>query len=243
MRTELPARAAALPTGSRPSTLGQHLHRAIEDAIVSGALAAGSRIHADDLADHFGVSRIPLREALRALDARGWVVIRPRIGVYVASRSLQTFEQLGEVLLPLERKAGCDAARHRSETDLTHLQQAIDDAAAGAIERCTRFHRSVAAAADNRVLDHLLDGLWKRIAWYGAGREPATTCCQDEHASLLAAIEGRDASRAAELAAAHVRSTLYAVRQQADHWASAAASSDAHTSPRMTAVGRRSDGR
>src|SRR5436190_14589600 len=86
----------ALPLLSGASTLPSMLFDNLEEAIITGALEPGGRIHADDLAAHYGVSRIPVREALRSLHEAGWVDIKPRYGVRVRERTEQELTELFE---------------------------------------------------------------------------------------------------------------------------------------------------
>lgn len=206
-------------TGSE--TLGEQLRHAIEEAILNGMLAAGERIHPDELAAHFGVSRIPVREALRALDASGWVEIRPRHGVYVRQRHEDELEELFEVRAPLEAQACRLAALRRTDEDvqsLSSLAQSASEAADDPLEYATlnsQFHAAIVAAAGNEVLAATLRGLRLRVQWYFAAAPPKRTQASiDEHLDIVDAIRIQDGQRAAELGEKHVMDTLGVLREQ-----------------------------
>ena len=212
---------AGLPALSGAQTLGEQLRSAIEAAILDGTLEAGARIHPDELASHFGVSRIPVREALHALDASGWVEIRPRHGVYVRQRQRRELEQLFEVRAPLEAQA-CRLAAARADRDqveqLGELARAASEATGSPQQFATantRFHNAVVAAADNEVLATTLQGLRLRVQWYYAAAPPKQTRHSiEEHLQIVDAIAAGDGDRAAALGSHHVMATLDVLREQ-----------------------------
>jgi DNA-binding GntR family transcriptional regulator len=202
-------------------TLGQQVSVALEQQIVSGALAPGQRLNADELAQSFGVSRIPVREALRALSAAGWIEIRPRHGAFVRPRSLQELDDLFHVRSMLEAEAARLAAKEHAGESLADIKLAHDDLAqairrsdsVAAAEANSRFHRAVADASGNLVLADLTDQLAKRIRWYFATvAQSRATHSAEEHSEILAAITGGDGRTAARLAREHVTRTSGLVR-------------------------------
>jgi DNA-binding GntR family transcriptional regulator len=211
-------------TPSQPAvsnTLGQQVSEALELQILSGALAPGQRLNADDLAESFGVSRIPVREALRSLNAAGWIEIRPRHGAFVRERSLQELDDLFHIRGILEAEAASLAAAHRTEEHLVAMAAAHDDLVAGnksgdpvaAAEANSRFHRAVAEASGNTVLADVNEQLAKRIRWYFATvAEARAAHSAEEHAELLRAIRDEDAATASQLAREHVLRTSALVR-------------------------------
>jgi DNA-binding GntR family transcriptional regulator len=204
------------------NTLGQQVSEALELQILSGTLPPGQRLNADELAEAFGVSRIPVREALRSLNAAGWIEIRPRHGAFVRERSLQELDDLFHVRGMLEAEAARLAAKHRSEEHLVAMAAAHDDLVAGnrsgdpvaAAEANSRFHRAVAEASGNAVLADLNEQLAKRIRWYFATVAKARARhSAEEHAELLRAIRNGDARTASRLAREHVMRTSSLVRE------------------------------
>src|SRR5215212_1841751 len=75
-------------------TLAAHVHARIRDAILTGALKAGARIDQNQIADALSVSLAPVREALKGLEAEGFVTILPRRGAFVAKTSITDLDEL-----------------------------------------------------------------------------------------------------------------------------------------------------
>ena len=209
----MPAKAAL------HSTLPREIDMRIEEAIIEGRLLPGQRLIVEDLAEEFGVSRIPVREALRGLDAAGWVDIRARHGVYVRQWSREDVEDLFEVRIVLESQAARLAAARRTPKQLKQLHSNVERYAA-AVERTARqipelnrqFHMLIATCAGNRTLVELLDHLEKRVKWYYSSvtvvRSPESV---DEHRELLRAIEAGEGALAAKAMTAHVDRTRVAI--------------------------------
>ncbi|MFM7717950.1 MAG: GntR family transcriptional regulator [Actinomycetota bacterium] len=202
-------------------TLGGQISEAIERDILRGILRPGQRLNADDIAQAFGVSRIPVREALRSLDAAGWVEIRPRHGAFVRERSPKELEDLFHVRSMLETDAAALAAARRdpagiAEMDAARLEmQAASDAgdADAAGEANTRFHRAMALASGNEVLAALAEQLAKRIRWYFATvASTRSSHSAREHAAMVDAIRSGDGATAASLVREHVARTAELVQ-------------------------------
>lgn len=203
-----------LPNLEGVETLGQQIETALEQAILDGELAPGTRLNAEHLAEEFGTSRIPVREALRALSAGGWVEIRPRHAVYVSARRPEELQQLYEVRISLEAQSCRLAARrHTGEQaekllEVAHEGLRIDDPAAFTKVN-SQFHGLIAQAAHNEVLDQILSRLRKRVQWYFAEAAPIRSRhSREEHLAIVQAIVTRDEDQAAALGEKHVGNTL-----------------------------------
>ncbi len=197
------------------ATLAALLVDTIEEAILDGKLLAGERLNADVFAEHYGISRVPVREALRALEAHGWVVTRPRQGYFVRPKSEEEMQDLFETRLVLEPAAAALAAERRSAAQMQDLreivarsQRAIRARNGAALARANQdFHRLVALATGNSVLMSMLEPLGKRVRFYTVTADSRRGTSVEEHAALVEAIGLRDASRATELAREHVMNT------------------------------------
>ena len=99
---------------SAPNTVREGLRR----AILAGEFAPGSQLRQDELAQRFGTSRIPVREALRQLEAEGLVSILPNRGATVSSLSLDEVLELMEIRIALECRALRMAIPNMVDTDL-----------------------------------------------------------------------------------------------------------------------------
>jgi DNA-binding GntR family transcriptional regulator len=155
------------------TTLSAEIDERLEEAIINGHFRPGQRLIAEELADDFGVSRIPVRESLRALNAAGWVEIRPRHGVYVRRWSRIELTELFEVRKLLEGESARLAAGRRNASHLEQLKvnrsQYEDAISSDGVEvpKLNRdFHQLIAQAAGNQVLTDHLDKIGRRVQWY-----------------------------------------------------------------------------
>ncbi|GAA2811903.1 GntR family transcriptional regulator [Crossiella cryophila] len=214
------AKVTELPGLSAPTPLGNQLYRLLEEAILDGTLAPGQRLDPEELAAHFGVSRIPIRETLRALDAAGWIELRPRDGAFVRTWSTQEVVDLFEARTVLEGEISAKAALRRTEPQLARLtelvelgREALDCEEPERLPTINEhFHAAIAACAHNEVLAGIRAGLAKRVRFYFAAVAPARGADSiAEHQALVTAIRNRDAGLAAELARQHVRRTRAAL--------------------------------
>jgi len=194
----------------------------LEEAIITGALVPGSRIHADELAAHYGTSRIPVREALRSLHEAGWVEIKPRLGVRVRDRSEQELTELFEFRALVEARVARWAAERRTAVELTALATAIEEAdglpARPDLMRLSRanasFYQALRAAAHNSVLATSATALEKRARFYFSTVEHQLgRAWIDVHKQIFRAVEDRDGPRASELSRHHIEETGTAVRR------------------------------
>lgn len=196
--------------------LPEGLQQVLEQAIVTGVLEPGSKINVGRIANQLGVSAIPVREALRALAARGWVRLKPRFGAYVCERSWPEAADLHEARQVLESEIAALAASRRSNQSLLLLSQLVEEGHV-AVQRDdpalfaqvnASFHNALAAAADNRVLAELHGQLTLRIQFYFASAVSERFVeSAREHERIFAAVEAGDGVNAASLARAHAAAT------------------------------------
>lgn len=211
----------SLPLLSGSSTLPSMLFDNLEEAIITGALEPGGRIHADDLAAHYGVSRIPVREALRSLHEAGWVDIRPRYGVRVRERTERELTELFEFRALVEGQVARWAGERRSPAELNNLglavkagekaQRAANHEALSASNHA--FYLALSVAAHNSVLDSIAAGLRKRARFYFSTVEDQLGRDWVEvHKTIFQAVADRDLDLASRTAQAHIVHTGAAVR-------------------------------
>jgi DNA-binding GntR family transcriptional regulator len=193
---------------------------AIRDRIDDGRLARGSRLHQEDLAAELGVSRTPVREALRRLAAEGRLEMLTNRGARVADIDLGSMPEPYEARLVLEPGAAALAARRGLTTgQLRRLRAAIaaQRSAAGDIQRSFAanrdFHLGLVEASGNQLLTQFAEHLW--VARIGAAiyEQQAETAERmlldaDEHEAILEAVERGDARKAESLARRHVADAL-----------------------------------
>ncbi len=201
-----------LPLGAAHLPLGEMVRQALQREITSGALRAGDRLVEEELAKRYGVSRSPIREAIRALASEGLVEVNARRGAMVAGVSPDEAREFVEVRALLEGYNARLAARYRRPDVLSRAEAILREGSAGQgsperlLELNARFHDTLAEAGGNRTLREMMDGLRKRTASiFTAEGEEASRATWREHASILEAVLSGDETRAAELAEAHVR--------------------------------------
>jgi DNA-binding GntR family transcriptional regulator len=148
-----------------------HIAAALRKALLSGELAPGSQLIEARLAEQFGVSRGPLREAIRGLINEGLLVNRPYAGTYVAGADVDSIEQMYSVRDALERHAftllwPIRDKRFREEIQMRHrlLLDAVDRADTLAqIEAEMNFHRCAYEFTGNAILLEMWDQLSTRL--------------------------------------------------------------------------------
>ncbi|MFF7341312.1 GntR family transcriptional regulator [Streptomyces sp. NPDC008163] len=183
---------------------------AIRDDIVSGVFERGSRLTEEVLARRYGVSRVPVREALRTLESEGFVVTRRHAGACVAEPSEQEAADLLEVRMLLEPLSAARAAQRRTDAHLKVLRGLVrlgqERARRGEGEDLRSlagwFHETMAQASGSPGLIALLTQLRHKIAWMYAVEQPARPAeAWAEHGALVDAVARGDAERARALAA------------------------------------------
>jgi len=196
--------AMSLPRG--PESRFEGVVDALREAILTGEYRPGERLVQDELAESLGISRIPLREALRRLEGEGLVIISPNRGAIVRPLAPKDVVDLYDVRVALESLAVRRAAEHyadlREPTDRMR-DEARAATAAGSLARLFHldrdFHAGVAAASHNPHLMATLGGQWSQImrvmhAYLKMATYPPAVW--DEHAALVEAIAHGDADAA-----------------------------------------------
>lgn len=143
--------------------------KALRAEIIAGSLARGTRLKEDAIAERFGVSRVPVREALRQLETEGFVVAEKFKGVSVADSSTEAVIELMQIRRGLEVLAAELAAGRRGgeSADLLRAvisEQRSDQEVEAQTPRFT-FHRLVARASGNAHLETMIERLVHQTAW------------------------------------------------------------------------------
>ena len=197
----------------RSVSLTSALERRIERLIASGEAKPGSRLNENQLSARFGTSRGPLREALRSLEAKGFVESIRNRGVFVKKISIQEMNEIYDVRAVLFGLAGRLAAERMTPEHLEALQQLIaemDDAMSrrdvdAYYPLNLAFHRRILTAASNGLLMESYERLVARMHLFrvkGLVLGGGLAVSNKEHAEIVAALEAGD-PEAAE--AAHRR--------------------------------------
>jgi len=178
--------------------------------IVDGLYEPGDRLTEERLANEFGVSRNPVREAIRVLEAEGFLLAHARRGTVVASMSTKDVQDFFDVRLSLEVLAARLAAQRAGPAGAGALDRLLARARttrgmADLAALNTQFHALVCDLADNTLLTATMESLHGRLQWVYRRSVPARAANSwAEHAELMTAIRAGDADAAAEVARTHV---------------------------------------
>ena len=192
---------------------------AVQRSILRGEFEGGQRLAERELAEQLGVSKTPVREALKELGRRGLVVLAPYRGAQVRAVDREQAQNVYGVRLLLEPEAVRLATLGHNDETLAACHTALADAAAAAEHgeiadislANRRFHRSLYLPCPNDLLVELLDAIQGQVAMISvsAWRRDATWGDEaDEHAAILAAVEARDGEQASVLLHAHIERFL-----------------------------------
>lgn len=188
---------------------------AIREAIKNGALQPRERLMEIQLADELGVSRTPVREALRKLELEGFIVMVPRKGAYVSDLSMKDVADVFEIRAALEGLAGALAAERITEEELETMERLLVEKGEAInlndIDKLvavdTRFHEAMYQASRNERLTVIISNLREQIQRFRLTSLSVPGRKQDslkEHRGLLEAIQARDIQLARQLAQEHI---------------------------------------
>ncbi len=195
---------------------GRSAYERVLAQIRSGELRPGDRLIETDLAGRLRISRTPVREAIRQLEADGLVVHVPRVGATVRTLDYSEVMELYEMRTVLEATAARMAARAASDIEISELEEINADLAAAtgdprrAYELNRLFHETLAKAAKNRFLIESMGALQKALLILGtstlADRARAEEAVS-EHGAVLKALRARDGAAAEAGMRAHLEAS------------------------------------
>jgi len=197
------------------TALYQEVAERLRQRIFAHELAPGAWIDEQDLAEQYGISRTPLREALKVLAAEGLVTLKPRRGCYVTEISEEDLDDIFPLLAILEGRCAFDATRKAKAEDLARLEAIHGElersAAKGQIDRFfeanQEFHAAVQKLAGNRWVTQVIADLrkvMKLTRMHSLSLEGRVEQSLQEHVAILAAIKAKDAEAAEKAMHAHL---------------------------------------
>ena len=208
---------------AQAGSLHSRLVAGIRDIILRGEIAEGAKVPEAALCARFGVSRTPLREALKALATEGLVTLRPNRGAVVAPLDAAILAEVFEAKEALERFIGTAAANRTTANDLRALEELHADlrAAAAVPDRYSAlnaaFHDRLAAAAGNGQVQQIYAGLQAQVrrARHAVNHDPARIAASlAEHEGIMAALRIRAPLDLADRLARHNAATARAILAQ-----------------------------
>lgn len=210
---------SALDSALAPRALYQEVAERLRERIFNRELEPGSWIDEQKLTAELGISRTPLREALKVLAVEGLVTMKVRRGAYVTEMSTQDVQQVYHLLALLESDAAGDVARHASAEDLAQLRVLHDRLEREVHQRefffatNEAFHQQLMSIAGNRWRQQIVTDLRKVMklnrhhSLFKQGRPEESL---NEHRAVMYALERRDGALATRLMRAHFDNGLAA---------------------------------
>ena len=172
----------------------------LRTAILEGKLKSGQRLMEVQLAEQLGVSRTPIREAIRKLELEGLVIMLPRKGAYVADMSFKDLIDVLEIRASLEGLAASLASGRRRDEDIEGLEKLArefeESVKSGDIEEVLKkdveFHEYIFSLANNKKLYQIINSLWEQVhrfrVTYVSDYE-ASLSLVEEHNKIFEAIK------------------------------------------------------
>ncbi|NLD19520.1 MAG: GntR family transcriptional regulator [Clostridiales bacterium] len=195
--------------------LREMVYEELKMQILTGAIVPGTRMMEVELADEMGVSRTPIREAIRKLEKEGLVVIEPRRGAYASQISTEDMVEILEVRQNMEGLAAYFAASRMTPQQMSELKDVSNKynkaVSEGSMENMikydTRFHRIIVESCNNKILVQMIEQLQElvlrfRYIYYDNFRRAENM--PEEHLRILQAIESRDTDAARKMADVHI---------------------------------------
>lgn len=207
----------------RRASLHDEVVGRVRDMIVEGKLSAGTRIHEGRLCEQLGVSRTPLREALKVLATEGLVDLSPNRGAIVREVTPKDMHDMLRVLGQLEALAGelaCAVASDEAIAELRdmHMRMMVHYAARNRMEYFKlnqAIHSTIVRLADNPTLHAMHETLQariKRIRYVGNDRDEQWHDAVGDHEAMMAALLARDGAALGRVLKAHLDRTWDRVR-------------------------------
>ena len=190
----------------------------LRQAILKGELKPGERLMEIALAEKLGVSRTPIREAMRKLELEGYVIMLPRRGTYVANISIRDINEVFEIRTTLDALASGLAAERITEEELEQLERLLVSIGENietrnmkkVVEDDMEFHDILYKASRNQRLVGIISNLREQMTRFRSmsmsypGRLKKTL---EEHSRLVEAIAQRDVELAQKLAVEHMENS------------------------------------
>jgi len=207
----------ATPLKHRP--LREVVTDEIRRMITDGELASGERLVEDRLAEQLGVSRNPVREAIRSLEATGLVEVVPRRGAYVTVVDLDDLAQLQEMRQVIDRWVVQAAAERHETADIDRLDTCVREGrvasesgdAVRASEMHREFHLAIEAASKNPYASIAMGPLRQRTEMvFTSNAATRAAISWGEHQGIRDAIASRDGVLAAQRIEEHIRNAFEA---------------------------------
>lgn len=184
----------------------------LREAILKGDLNPGDRLMEVQLANKLGVSRTPVREAIRKLELEGLVIMLPRKGAYVADMSLKDIIEVLEIRASLEGLAAYLASERMGDEDIKKLEEIVDECSKTTdieelLKKDVEFHEQIFKSTNNKRLHQLINSLWEQVYRFRVSYVSDNNSFSNivkEHKMIMNAIKNRDGELAKKYAKEHI---------------------------------------
>lgn len=202
--------------------LRELVFQALKEAIIGGELKPGERLMEVQLAEEMGVSRTPVREAIRKLELEGLVVMIPRKGAYVSDITIKDAAEFFEIRWALEGLAAALAAERITDEEIEELERVSQEVKKAAektdiealIEKDAEFHKILFNATRNDRLAQMIKNLKEQLHRFrekSFANPKRVRNTIKEHQKIIDALKSRDAQKAEILTKEHIKKTEYNV--------------------------------
>jgi DNA-binding GntR family transcriptional regulator len=211
-----------------PTALYQEVAERLRQRIFAHELTPGTWIDEQKLAEQYGISRTPLREALKVLASEGLVELKPRRGCYVTEISRQDLDDIFPLMAMLEGRCAAEAVQRAKPADiaaLKSLHEQLESAARDGridafFEANQEFHRKIQELSGNRWLLSVIQDLRKVLKLsrlHSLSLEGRLQQSLDEHRLIMATLESGDAAKAEKSMHDHLLSGREALAKMHDN--------------------------
>ncbi|MBW2610096.1 MAG: GntR family transcriptional regulator [Deltaproteobacteria bacterium] len=205
-------------------TLHEEIADTLRDLIIKGELQEGDKINENELCAAMGISKTPLREALRVLSVEGLVQLVPNRGSYVAKPTFEEIKEMFDVMSALEGLCARTAAEKMSDKDLSHLEKLHNKLEEkyesrdlkGYLRYNDIYHSFLQDLAGNTTLNQMIKGLRKKILLYrlqSLALPERLDHSIKEHRELIKIFRKRDSERAEGLMRKHLKAQCDAIEK------------------------------
>jgi DNA-binding GntR family transcriptional regulator len=208
-------------------TLHEEIANNLRELIMSGELQEGDKIKEDALCNSMGISKTPLREALRVLSVEGLIKLVPNRGSFVSTPTFEEIREMFDVMSVLEGICARAAAEKMSAKDLTTLEKLHNKLEKNFKRKAQReyirinnqYHAFVQELAGNRTLNQIVNGLRQKILLYryqSLNLPARFEQSIQEHRELIEAFRKKDSKKAETLMRRHLKTQCDALEKLAE---------------------------
>lgn len=196
-------------------TLSEAIRSHLREQILNGAYAPGTRVRQEELAERFGTSRIPVREALKDLEGEGLITLVPNSGAWIAKADPKECDEIYKIRERIEALALYESTLRMSAEKVAELTSLVEQMEkSSTLEQFLlldrEFHRRSYMSANMPLLLSMIERFWNttqqyRRAYMSSVGQEGSWVIHYEHRLILDAIQRRDADEAANMLRSHVR--------------------------------------